>query len=209
MTPGANPEKLKIMPKRSDAYMETRRRQIVDAALNCIVTQGWNRTTIEDVCAAAGLSKGAIYVHFANKRALLFGLLERNFEDIEAAASIDTFDKLRAWVTADYETLAGPNSWRIIAGSLEAVVEGVRDPEIRTMFGRAYTRLVEILTEVVGRMRPDLPTATVKTHVLTLILLNDGMRAFRTVSDGLSKPAMRAVIDQALLPLNPANKSKR
>ena len=81
------------MPKRSDAYMEKRRRQILDAAITCISEQGWNRTTIDSVGAAAGLSKGALYVHFANKRALLVGLLERNIEEIEANASIDSFGK--------------------------------------------------------------------------------------------------------------------
>ncbi|MES1179591.1 MAG: TetR/AcrR family transcriptional regulator [Hyphomicrobium sp.] len=196
------------MPKRSDSYMEKRRLQILDAAVDCITQLGWNRTTIDAVAEAAGLSKGAVYVHFESKRAVFFGLLERNFETIEAVGEIDTFEKLRAFVTQDLDTLAKPDSWRIMTGSLEAVLEGVRDPEIRVVLNRANARLTEILTGVIGRIRPDLTPAAVRTMVLTLALLNDGLRSYRATSEGLSKSAMRAVLDQALLPLNPATKKQ-
>jgi hypothetical protein len=96
-----------------------------------------------------------------------------------------------------------------MTGSLEAVLEGVRDPEIRVLLNRANARLTEIMAGVVGRIRPDMSPAAVRTMVLTLALLNDGLRSYRATSEGLSKNAMRAVIDQALLPLNPATKGKR
>jgi AcrR family transcriptional regulator len=209
MTYRANPEILKPMPKRSDAYMEKRRSQILDAAITCISDQGWNRTTIDSVAAAAGLSKGALYVHFANKRALLVGLLERNIEEIEANASIDSFETLRANLTSGTELLASPRGWSLTAGHLEVVIEGVRDPEIRAMFNRANARLLEIFSGIVARLRPDLSTAAARTQALCLIMVIDGMRSVRATSEGLSKNAFRAVLDQMLLPLNPATKSKR
>jgi AcrR family transcriptional regulator len=209
MTLVANPERLKAMPKRSDAYMEQRRRQILDAAIDCISEQGWNRTTIDSVGAAAGLSKGALYVHFANKRALLLGLLERNIEDIEANAAIDSFEALRAHLSSTFDLLASARGWLMTAGHLELVIEGVRDPEIRAMFNRANARIVEIFTGIVARLRPDLSASAARTQALCLILVLDGMRSFRATSEVLSKNALRAVLDQMLLPLNPAIKSKR
>jgi len=197
------------MPKRSDSYMAKRRRQILDAAIVCITETGWNRTTIDAVAAGAGLSKGAVYVHFANKRALFFGLLERNFEDIESAAELDTFEKLRAYLTSDIETLSKPDGWMLTAGSLEAILDGVRDPEIRAMYHRANARLLEIFTGIVNRLRPDLPAAAARTHALVVILTLEGLRSYRTTSEGLTKNAMRAVLDHALLPLNPSLKGKR
>lgn len=197
------------MPKRSDSYMEERRRQILDAAIACITESGWNRTTIDGVAAAAGLSKGAVYVHFANKRALFFGLLARNFEDIEKAAELDTYEKLRAYMTSDLEILSKPDAWMLTAGSMEAILDGVRDPEIRAMYHRANARLVEIFTSIVSRLRPDLPPAAARTQALVIILTLEGLRSYRTTSEGLSKNAMRAILDHALQPLNPAVKSKR
>src|SRR3569832_2447525 len=63
------------MPKRSDDYMAERRRQILNAAIACLNSQGWNRTTVDDVARQAKQNKGAVYIHFANKRALLNGQL--------------------------------------------------------------------------------------------------------------------------------------
>lgn len=46
------------------------RTKILDAALTVIRTRGYEATRVEDVCAAAGVSKGAFFHHFASKEAL-------------------------------------------------------------------------------------------------------------------------------------------
>jgi hypothetical protein len=48
----------------------------------------------------------------------------------------------------------------------------------------------------------------VRILALGLILLLDGLRSFRTLSDSLTADAMRAVIDRQLRPLNPALQAK-
>lgn len=191
------------MPKRSDDYMADRRRQILDATIACINDQGWNRTTVDDVARKAGLSKGAVYIHFANKRALLVGLLQLNVAQIEARAGIDSFEALRTDLMDGLEILNGEPGWLLCVGQLEAQVEGVRDPEIRRMLNQAADRLVEVFSAIVARLRPDMPAAGVRSLALSLILVLDGMRSFRTISDSLSEAAMRAVIDRQLRPLNP------
>src|ERR1044072_3071723 len=136
-------EKSPGMPKRSDSYMEERRRQILEAAIACTNDQGWNRTTVDDVARPAGLSKGAVYIHFANKRALLVGLLASNIEMIEANEAIDSFEAFRAFLMDGLDVLDGKHGWLLCVGQLEAQVEGVRDPEIKAMMNRAADRLVE------------------------------------------------------------------
>lgn len=191
------------MPKRSDDYMADRRRQILDAVIACINDQGWNRTTVDDVASKAGLSKGAVYIHFANKRALLVGLLEVNIAQIEARAGIDSFEAFRADLMSGLDILDGRHGWLLCLGQLEAQVEGVRDPEVRAMLNRAADRLVEVFSTIVARLRPDMPAAGVRALALSLILVMDGMRSFRTISESLSAAAMRAVIDRQLRALNP------
>jgi hypothetical protein len=88
------------------------------------------------------------------------------------------------------------------------VIEGVRDPEIRAMFNRANARLIEIFTGIVARLRPDLSTAAARTQALCIILVLDGMRPFRAMTEGLTKNTLRAVLDQVLLPLNPARNKR-
>ncbi len=183
--------------------MAKRRAQILEAAIGCINDQGWNRTTVDDVAAKAGLSKGAVYVHFANKRALLVGLLEANIARIEARAAIDSFEGFRADLMDGLEILDGERGWLLCVGQLEAQVEGVREPQVRAMLDRAAERLVEVFATIVGRLRPEMSKADARTLALGLILMLDGMRSFRTVSEGLSATAMRAVIDRQLRPLMP------
>lgn len=58
------------------APAETRRTQILTAALGCFAASGYGRATVDDVARAAGLSKGSVYRFFSSKDALLFGLFD-------------------------------------------------------------------------------------------------------------------------------------
>ena len=51
------------MPPRPDVS-EERRGQIIEAALACFTRKGYANTTIDDIVAESGLSKGAIYWYF-------------------------------------------------------------------------------------------------------------------------------------------------
>jgi AcrR family transcriptional regulator len=54
-----------------------RRAELVDRAQGLFLTRGYERTTINDVIAAAGLSKGAFYHHFRAKEDLLEAIADR------------------------------------------------------------------------------------------------------------------------------------
>jgi AcrR family transcriptional regulator len=54
---------------------ETRIR-ILQAALDCFSADGYAAASVEDICRAAGVSKGAFYHHFESKQALFLTLLD-------------------------------------------------------------------------------------------------------------------------------------
>lgn len=58
----------------SNSARETR---ILDAASDLFVRYGYDKTTVDDIARDAGVSKGAIYLHFKGKDALFEGLLIR------------------------------------------------------------------------------------------------------------------------------------
>jgi len=59
------------MPKVSKEHQESRRNQIIEAAVKCISRKGFHQTSMEDIVAESGLSHGAIYVYFKSKEEII------------------------------------------------------------------------------------------------------------------------------------------
>lgn len=64
------------MPKISSATKERRRGHILQAALRCFAKSGFYATTMDDVAAEAGVSKGTPYLYFSSKAELYRALYE-------------------------------------------------------------------------------------------------------------------------------------
>jgi TetR/AcrR family acrAB operon transcriptional repressor len=60
--------------RRTKAEAEETRQRIISAAEHVFYDKGVFETTLEDVARAAGVTRGAIYWHFANKTELLLAL---------------------------------------------------------------------------------------------------------------------------------------
>jgi TetR/AcrR family transcriptional regulator, transcriptional repressor for nem operon len=84
--------------KTTDVLHESKAR-FLDAALHVIRARGYTATTVEDVCEAAGLTKGSFFHHFDSK------------EDLALAAA-DHFAALadRLFANAPYQRLADPRA---------------------------------------------------------------------------------------------------
>lgn len=54
-----------------------REQRILKAAVDLFIHYGYDKTTVSDIARAAGVSKGAIYLHFKSKDDLFEGLLIR------------------------------------------------------------------------------------------------------------------------------------
>lgn len=61
------------------------RERLLDAAIGVIRAQGLHATTVDDLCAAAGVSKGAFFHHFASKEALAVAAADHWSETTAAA----------------------------------------------------------------------------------------------------------------------------
>jgi TetR/AcrR family transcriptional repressor of nem operon len=84
-------------PPRTDA-----RTRLLDAAMTLLRTRGYAATTVDDICAAAGVTKGAFFHHFRSKEDL----------GIAAAAHFST------WL----EALFARSGWRDHADPLDRVL---------------------------------------------------------------------------------------
>lgn len=80
---------------RDNGYDE-RRERILDAAMSLILYFGYDKTTVSDIAKRAGISKGAIYLHFTHKEAIIDELVLREMgrltEDTITAMEQDAQD---------------------------------------------------------------------------------------------------------------------
>lgn len=64
---------------------EQRKREIILAAAQVFTAQGLNIARMEDVAAAAGISKGTIYLYFPSKEKLIEALIHQLFQPLDTA----------------------------------------------------------------------------------------------------------------------------
>jgi len=73
---------------------DTTRAAILDAARGLFVTRGYADTSTPDIVAAAGLTRGALYHHFEDKKALFRAVAEREAGAVAASIEQATADGL-------------------------------------------------------------------------------------------------------------------
>jgi AcrR family transcriptional regulator len=91
-----------VSPKLKPETLEQRKAQILQAAWTCFARKGYNNTTMDDIVAESGLSKGSLYWHFDSKDDLFVAAVTAFFTEVgqESFAALEqcetAADKLRA-----------------------------------------------------------------------------------------------------------------
>jgi AcrR family transcriptional regulator len=71
-----------------------KRRQIIDGARDVFLTQGFDAASMNDIARAAGVSKGTLYVYFANKEELFEAIVEEECDaQAEGIFNLDPNDR--------------------------------------------------------------------------------------------------------------------
>lgn len=97
------------MPRLAETARNQRRQDLIDAGWRCSARQDFRSMTVDDVCAEAGVSKGAFYLYFDQKQDLLIALLEDDAAAVDVLmqelqrARISGLERLRRLVRAELE----------------------------------------------------------------------------------------------------------
>jgi TetR/AcrR family transcriptional regulator, transcriptional repressor of aconitase len=78
------------MPKVSQAHLDARRQQIVDAARTRFASHGFAHTSMADIVTESGLSNGAIYRYFTSKDEIVVAVCEQAGEALPQALTAET-----------------------------------------------------------------------------------------------------------------------
>jgi AcrR family transcriptional regulator len=137
-----------------------RREQVIDAALQVIVEQGYEGVSIEAIARTAGVTRPVIYDHFRNLGQLLEALIEREEHcALEQLARIvptdlgasDPIDVLAGGVRHFLDAVASrPDTWRIILLPLEGTPAIVRD-HVETNRARTLEQVQELVRWAIER----------------------------------------------------------
>ena len=151
------------MPKLSAEALQERRQQILSAAGRMFAEKGYDRTTVRDLEAATGLSRGGIFGHFGSKMALFRAALDAELEAglmpaLRAAAPEGTsaedalmasFRAMAAWNAEHADAMRLAEQSRVLestepelaaleldarARRRETVVKNVRDRQTRGIY---------------------------------------------------------------------------
>lgn len=103
--------------------------KITQAAIHLFQQRGYEKTTSNDIAAAAGVSVGSFYVYFTDKRQLLLTIFDRLADEMFKHA----FDSLRPEILFDTE---------LRAGIRQAVANTVEDKQRMSGLHRVICELV-------------------------------------------------------------------
>jgi len=87
------------VPKVSDAHLEQRRQQILDAAIACFAWKGFHETTMADIAATAGVSDTLAYRYFSGKEELIEAAVRQHGDAaVDALLGADGVEDFRTLV---------------------------------------------------------------------------------------------------------------
>jgi AcrR family transcriptional regulator len=132
-----------------------RRALIIEGAGRLFGEHGYDNTRLDDVAAAAGVTKPILYRHFDSKRALYLALLERHRDDLPGfvgaiPAEGTVSERLRAVldVWLDYVE-AHSYAWKMLFRDTGG------GPEVAALRRRVHARARTVLTEILAGLATD------------------------------------------------------
>jgi AcrR family transcriptional regulator len=137
------------MPKISQAKKDARRDQILSAAMRLFARQGFQATTMPEICAEAGLSVGAVYSYFSGKDAIIAALVEagrRGTADLAADARQEGSPEAR--LEALLRELERPGREILNQVDVRWLAEAIGDRGMREGYRQAYAGLTAELTKL-------------------------------------------------------------
>lgn len=132
---------------------EETRTKIMDAAIKLFSNRGYNAASVDDICAEAGISKGAFYHHFKSKQELFLALLDGWLQTIDRAiegskelSAPETFMRMTESFPYIFET-AGNN----LPMFLEFWLQASRDKKIWDASIAPYRRYHKYFTSLIKK----------------------------------------------------------
>lgn len=185
--------------RRANAQLQSdRRNEILDAAARCFARSGFHQTSMQTICAEAGMSPGNVYRYFRSKEAIIAAISERDLA--QAAADFAAVDKAPDFFTGfaalgrRYLVERKPEESVLY---LDIMAEARRNPEIRQIHESNQTDVRAGLAAILrraaerGELRRDLDFDKVVTVIMAL---GDGLESRRAIDPSFNPESVIEIV---------------
>jgi AcrR family transcriptional regulator len=190
------------VPKITEAQRETRRQQILDAALRCFSRDGFHNTTTADIVRESGVSQGTLYLYFATKDDIIIALADDRhqgeaFLNALARSEQNPLEGLALLLELYGRSLSDPRRADLRRVGIQGWAEALRNP---TVHGDLTTNLASLRAEIsrliergqrAGQIKPDIaPDAVART----LIAIFQGLMLQVSWGEDIELDAVRRLV---------------
>ncbi len=134
--------------------------RLVNAAIDLVRAKGYNAMRVDDVCAAAGVTKGSFFHHFAGKDDLALAAAEEwcaraggLCQAVSAERFPDPLDRLLAYLDLRRDLIAGDLiDWTCFGGTMIQEIH-LTHPDLRDACQRSIADHADELAEVIAAAR--------------------------------------------------------
>jgi AcrR family transcriptional regulator len=191
----------------TDAHVEARQNQILDAAWVCFAERGYRQATMQDIAAKAGLSTGAIYLYFEGKDALIEAANKRNLETgrriVEAvrANSTGPLSSMRSLGAAMVSVFSDPGFETGTRLAIEMWPEVIRNEELAAAqlsemnFWRKEVGMLLREAQEAGELKPD---ADPDAIAVLSICAWEGLRHWKLIDPSINEEILVSVVSPFL-----------
>jgi AcrR family transcriptional regulator len=182
------------------------RQRLLQAAGEVFALRGYDRASLDDVAAAAGLTKGAVYSSFASKDDLFYALMR---ERVDERLALVTAAVERQATVSDMTREAGSGLAQLMSSQLdwhllfiEFWARAVRDPELHEEFAHERRTVRGVIARFLQARAVEagvtLP-APVDQLAVAVLALSNGIAIEHLADPDTADPATFGVILGLLL----------
>jgi TetR/AcrR family acrAB operon transcriptional repressor len=162
---------------------EERKNQILEAAIAVFARLGFRTARMEDIAEQAGLSKGALYLYYKSKDAIIAALLKyffaQEFKRLQVFVEADREEPVAEQLIALTRQLAEAMQWmsRLMPVAFEFYAIAGRDKEVHQFLKEYFKDYRTLLASLIQRgiERGEFRAVDAKTTAITLAALYEGL----------------------------------
>jgi len=171
---------------------EERKNQILEAAITVFARLGFQQTRMDDIAQEVGLSKGALYLYYKSKDAIIAALLKyffvQEFKRLQAIVASDRQETIHEQLMTLTRQLAEAMQWmtKLMPIAFEFYAIAGRDKEVRRFLKEYYTTYRAELAHLIQRgiERGEFRPVDTEAAATTLAALFEGLALLYFVDPG-------------------------